>query len=169
MGLRSDKGSRPNPGRNNMNIPKPQEVYRHFKGNMYRVLAVAKHSETGEKLVVYQSLNDENDAYARPLEMFMSPVDKEKYPDAKQEMRFELTSEADQDDADLDAFMACETYGEKLTALVNMRNRLTPEKLTLLACTCDIVLPQGDTITKYEGLKSSLALRSKYEGTRLRN
>ncbi len=151
-----------------MNIPKPQEVYRHFKGNLYRVLAVAKHSETGERLVVYQSLENESDVYARPLEMFMSAVDKEKYPDATQLMRFELAGEDEMDDPDIDEFMRCETYTEKLSCLVNMKNRLTSEKLSLLACTCDIVLPKGDMIEKYEGLKSSLALRSKYEGTRLR-
>ncbi len=151
-----------------MNRPKPREIYRHFKGNRYMVLAVAKHSETGEELVVYQSLENEADVYARPLEMFMSPVDREKYPNAKQEMRFELCEENTAEDPDVDAFMACETYTEKLTALVNMKNRLTPEKLSILACTCDIVLPKGDVIDKYEGLKSSLALRSRYEGTRLR-
>ncbi len=151
-----------------MNRPKPQEIYRHFKGNRYRVLAVAKHSETGEELVVYQSLENEADVYARPLEMFMSPVDRAKYPDAKQDMRFELCVENTENDPDVDAFMACETYTEKLSALVNMKNRLTPEKLSILACTCDIVLPKGDLFEKYEGLKSSLALRSRYEGTRLR-
>ncbi len=151
-----------------MNKPKPQQVYRHFKGNRYTVLAVAKHSETGEELVIYRSVNDENEVYARPLDMFMSPVDKEKYPDAKQEMRFELCEENTAEDPDVDAFMACETYTDKLTALVNMKSRLTAEKLSILACMCDIVLPQGDVIEKYEGLKSSLALRSKYEGTRLR-
>ncbi len=151
-----------------MNRPKPKEIYRHFKGNRYVILAVAKHSETGEELVVYQSLENEADVYARPLEMFMSPVDREKYPNAKQEMRFVLCEENTENDPDVDEFMACETYTEKLTALVNMRNRLTPEKLSILACTCDIVLPKGDVIDKYEGLKSSLAIRSRYEGTRLR-
>ncbi len=151
-----------------MDKPKPQEIYRHFKGNRYAILAVAKHSETGEELVVYRSVTDETQVYARPLEMFMSPVDKEKYPDAKQEMRFELCEENTDSDPDVDAFMACETYTEKLTVLVNMKSRLTAEKLSILACMCDIVLPQGDVFEKYEGLKSSLALRSRYEGTRLR-
>ena len=59
-------------------------LYRHFKGMYYYVLDVATHSETGEKLVVYQKLYDERDLYVRPLEMFCSDVDRDKYPDVKQ-------------------------------------------------------------------------------------
>lgn len=73
-----------------ISTPKTGEIYKHFKGNMYRIVAVATHTETYETLVVYQSLEDETKIFARPLPMFMSPVDAEKYPEVTQKDRFEL-------------------------------------------------------------------------------
>jgi hypothetical protein len=63
--------------------------YKHFKGGIYRVQAIATHTETGETLVIYQDMY-ERTFYARPYDMFASKVDKEKYPDVAQEYRFEL-------------------------------------------------------------------------------
>lgn len=65
-------------------------IYRHFKGDYYIVIDVAEHTETGEKMVLYRALYEGAKLYARPYDMFFSRVDKEKYPDSKQEYRFEL-------------------------------------------------------------------------------
>lgn len=69
---------------------KLKRVYRHFKGDYYLVEDLATNSETNEKYVVYRKLYGDGSLWIRPLELFLSPVDREKYPDCEQEYRFEL-------------------------------------------------------------------------------
>lgn len=69
---------------------KKNHIYKHFKGNYYLLEDIATHSETGEQYVVYRALYDDYKCYIKPLEMFVSKTDKKKYPDVKQEYRFEL-------------------------------------------------------------------------------
>ena len=76
-------------------IVKPFTMWRHFKGAQSLVITTAENSETGEKLVVYRCMgnngntNHTDGIYARPLDMFLSEVDRKKYPNATQKYRFE--------------------------------------------------------------------------------
>ena len=64
------------------------KLYKHFKGGLYETINIVKHTETGERLVIYREVSKDT-IYARPYDMFNSKVDKEKYPKVLQEYRFE--------------------------------------------------------------------------------
>ena len=68
-------------------------IYKHFKGKYYIVEDIALDSETLEEVVVYRQLYGEHKLFVRNKEMFLSKVDKEKYPSVTQEYRFELIKE----------------------------------------------------------------------------
>ncbi|MBR4830261.1 MAG: DUF1653 domain-containing protein [Bacilli bacterium] len=80
---------------------KANTMYRHFKGFIAYVITIATNTETGEKMVIYvcnssnvkSNSSHKDGIYARPLDMFLSEVDHEKYPDVKQKYRFELIEE----------------------------------------------------------------------------
>lgn len=65
-------------------------IYKHFKGDYYLVEDIAMHSETKEVYVVYRRLYGDLSLWIRPYDMFLSRVDKEKYPNVEQEFRFQL-------------------------------------------------------------------------------
>lgn len=69
-------------------LPRKGEKYKHFKiGKIVTIIGISRHTETEEISVVYEY---EGHIWNRPLGMFMSEVDKEKYPNAQQKYRFEL-------------------------------------------------------------------------------
>ena len=65
-------------------------IYKHFKGDYYLVEDIANDSETKEQYVVYRRLYGDTSLWIRPIAMFLSEVDHQKYPDVKQKYRFEL-------------------------------------------------------------------------------
>ena len=76
-----------------MRVIEAGKTYLHFKNKKYRVLAIATHTETNERMVVYQALYGNRDIYVRPYEMFISEVDHQKYPYINQKYRFENIEE----------------------------------------------------------------------------
>ena len=162
--------------------PRSGELYRHFKNKLYQIVTVAKHSETGEPLVIYQALYGDFSTYARPLAMFISEVDHEKYPEVEQKYRFELvekeacqtepvapkkpaqTEPAKKDITDLLMdFYDADTYEEKYKILSAMQEGITDVMINNMAVVLDVVIPEGPIENRYEELKQCLRTYQKYE------
>lgn len=158
--------------------PIPGELYRHFKDKLYQIVTVAKHSETGEELVIYQALYGDFEVYARPLEMFVSEVDHEKYPEAKQQYRFErvrvsggeqeekagdAADNAEGIDPRLMAFLETDSIEKRYRILVSMRNDITDSMIDTMAVVLDTVIPEGNLQTRYDDLANVLRTRQQYE------
>lgn len=115
--------------------PKPGELYRHFKNKLYQIVTVATHSETGEKLVIYQALYDDFGVYARPLDMFVSEVDHEKYPDVKQKYRFERVTIKDKPE---------DMLRKSISSDANVITANAPENVSVQAQACHEPVPDVD-------------------------
>ena len=162
--------------------PKPQQIYKHFKGNIYQINCIAFDSETGEQVVVYQALYGDYRYYVRPLEMFMSEVDKAKYPDVSQKYRFELfnptaseapqpTAESEESvvlDPDVEAFLDADTYEKRLEILDKMHYKVTDDMIDIMSTVLDIEIPEGRVSDRYAKFKDALMMRRNYETGRLR-
>lgn len=70
-------------------------VYKHFTGNLYKVLGETIHSETNERMVIYKALHGNFKIYVRPYDLFVGKVNKEKHPKVDQEYRFEFIRQVD--------------------------------------------------------------------------
>lgn len=156
-------------------IPKKGEIYRHFKGNLYEIVLIARDSETLEEKVVYKEV-DGDSAYVRSLPMFVSLVDKEKYPNARQEFRFELLSDSEPEQEEICLtdqtlimdFLDLNTVDEKIQYLYSVKDKITTEFITVAAQSLDFVETKEDLADRYYALVKYLKTVAKYERGRLR-
>ena len=162
-------------------MPKSGDIYRHFKGNLYEVVLIARDSETLEEKVVYKEVNGDA-AYVRSLPMFVSPVDKEKYPVVTQEFRFQLVEEVRDSEVQQEEptetllessnlilpFLELETATEKIRYLQNIKDQVTGTFLEIIAQSLDFVENPGTINERYEAIILYLMTVEKYEKSRLR-
>lgn len=179
-------------------LVQPGQFYKHFKDKLYQIIAVAEHSETGEKMVVYQALYGDFRTYVRPYDMFVSEVDREKYPNVTQKYRFELiksenfgntdakpeksekaevkeeipASEPNPELAganpDLLAFLELDTLAEKLEMLRDLRKRIDDHLLDSIAASLDIVVEDGPLPQRYQEVLNCLETMEHFECSRFR-
>lgn len=165
-------------------IPKKGDIYRHFKGNLYEIIIIARDSETLEEKVVYKEVDGEA-VYVRSLPMFVSYVDKEKYPNVKQEYRFELVeegtvpkkqSETVQEEAESEMpekkmimeFLDLSTSVDRINYLQSVKDRITDNFISIVANSLDFVENDGDIYERYQAILRYLRTKAKYESGRFR-
>ena len=179
-------------------IVRPGQFYKHFKDKLYQIVTVAEHSETGEKMVVYQALYGDFRTYVRPYEMFVSEVDREKYPQVSQKYRFELinsenfgntevkpekteiaevcekVTECEMEpgncgvNPDLLAFLDLDTLAEKLEMFKDLRKRIDDHLLDSIAASLDIVVKEGPLPQRYQEVLNCLETMEHFECSRFR-
>ena len=170
----------------NRAMPRAGEFYMHFKGKLYQIVTVAIHTETEEPLVVYQAMYGTFKTYARPLAMFLSEVDHEKYPDVQQTYRFQKVELCENAEAELvDEVTAQETeydeteetadiepllkfldetdLHERLNILLQYRDQITETMLESMGMAMDCVLNGKTLEEKYYELDKVIRTKLQYE------
>lgn len=180
------------------NIPRQGEIYKHYKGNLYQITAVAMHTETEEMMVVYQALYGEFKYYTRPLKMFTEQVNIK----GKKINRFSLINFYNTSDKNIDnvaiydettecaiedrledessyeydeqyslmGFLDAKTYTDKMNILKEMRSNgeLNEQLLRNCAMSIDCAIDEDGLDEQYHAIMNCLRMLSKFECTRLR-
>ncbi len=173
-------------------IPVPGTFYKHFKNGLYQIVAVAQHTETGEQMVVYQALYGDFRVYARPMELFLSPVDRAKYPGAQQQWRFEQVVLQDSGRAEqapgpvrtsqpvperprvrsgeLERFLEASGPQEQLEILAQLEGRISQPELDCICLSLDMEQEPADRSMEeqLEDIRRFIRLRQRFDGSRLR-
>lgn len=168
-------------------IPAVGQLYRHFKGNLYQIVGIATHTESEEKLVVYQALYGDYKIYARPLEMFLSTADGGKFrfelvnreelvsvqeitPTTESAPRETVTNPEEREEANPDIlyFLDGESSREKIEILKSMKKRISEKLLEDMAVSLDFVLMDGTIEDKYEAILNCLETKARFETNRFR-
>lgn len=166
------------------------ERYRHYKGGLYQIVAVAMHTETEEDMVVYQALYGDYKVFVRPLKMFFETVkdaDGNMVPrfakdSGWQEVKAEVKSveketekENTADTSTVDGinpllieFLDAESSVERLEVLHRMRKTIDNKTISDIAAALDIVIEEKDMNERIKDLENCLQTRARFETTRLR-
>ena len=174
--------------------PAEGEFFRHFKGGLYQVRAIAQMEETGTRVVVYQALYGNFTVYVRPYDSFTEKVDAEKYPDHAGEYRFTLTAPEAQSKPQKKSiapvtelrpaekaaaktaeelmmdFLDADLFDEKVKILDSMKEAggITDQIIDNLAAAMDFVIEDGDTADRFAQLETCVLTRARFETGRLR-
>lgn len=160
-------------------IPKPGDIYKHFKGKQYRILHMAVSTETGEDVVVFETIQGERRVYVSLLESFLSPLDAGKYPFTEQKYRFELCRNLAEEHSLkklrrgnttelILEFLDLDDNESRAQFLQKHQTQIDSRFLTAAAESLEFT-ERADTVEeRYAALLRFLRTKMKYEGGRLR-
>ncbi len=160
-------------------IPKKGDIYRHFKGKKYKILELAVCTETGEDMVVFESMEGTRRVYASFLETFLSPLDTGKYPHPDQKYRFELCRDRNVSHGEelrrhgnttalILEFLELVDNEDRIEFLQKHQAQIDARFLTAAAESLEFAENSETLEERYAALMRFLKTKAKYESRRLR-
>lgn len=157
-----------------MRRPSPHEIYRDKKGNPYQVIAIARHTQTGEELVVSQALFNDYSFICTQLSDFDPDQDRQKShtSDDKPSSVMNRTIDEEAEELGMDplvvAFLDASSCSDRLQILEKLRPRITDDMIDVMSMAIDTEAAGDDVFERYAKLRDTLHTRERFESTRLR-